>query len=393
MLGIISSFDVLCGNATYSSALADSLEKNGHDVRRIKLSTRLQKEDCKKVKTKILKELHECKNINIQFELGLYGSTPLNSAKFLATIIKKIPSYSSITIHRIAYVKLSFLGQIKNEIAGLGLMNGLIFFAKNWCQNVYLNHSYRLVCKEIVRQRITKKIRIITHTHSDQQILKNYYGIDSIMHPIMWPENFLNTEHKERNSSVSEQIKIGIFGFLSKHKNYLLVIETFALLEKRKLLGDNPILYIYGGHHPEGPGYGGPYYKTSKNYIKLISDLIERHDLVDNVVWKVAPSDSEMAQKINEVDIVCIPYCETGQSGSGITSQAIQFAKHIVMSDTKMTVEYQKLCDGKIIVFDTQSIISCASAIIFALNQVITPKFKSEFSYNKILDLMTFKEI
>ncbi|CFR05129.1 glycosyltransferase family protein [Yersinia frederiksenii] len=396
-VGIISSFDILCGNATYSEQLAQGIEKRGGRVIRIAVPETIQKDDDKKAIAEIIKQAKQCSIINIQMELGLYGSNPSTSSKHLVNIFKSLPAKTIVTVHRIEKKPNSLLKTLKNNMKYMPFIKSVLFSCKQIARQSYLFKSYQRIFNEVRKQNFIT----ISHTMRDSEFLKQYYNVESIMHPIMWPDTLVTNNKKMRNHS---GVEIGIFGFISPHKNFKLVVEAFSYLLELELIPQDSRLVISGGYHPGAPGYGS----KSSLYIGFsdckctdfaidglkpteeISAMIQIKKL-KNVDWSIGADDNEMANLLSQVDIVVIPYLETGQSGSGITSQAIQFAKKLVMSDTKMTRQHQELCDSKIIIFDTAAVVSLATAILQALDTEETPRFKKEYNFNNIINIITQK--
>lgn len=395
-IGIISSFDILCGNATYAEQLAQGLENLGHKVIRIAVPETIQKEKDNKAIDEIIRQAKQCTIINLQMEIGLYGSNPSASSKNLKKILNSISVPTTVTVHRIEKKPQSYLRMIKSRVSKMSFMSSVTSVSKLFIKQSYLYLSYRRIFNQLHKEQFT----IISHTNRDKKFLKKYYNLDSFCHPIFWPKSLVTETSTERDHS---GIEVGIFGFISPHKNFKLVVEAFSYLLRFKLIPDDSRLVIYGGHHPEAPGYGGdfdPFLLHKKKIVRFditrlgatetINYLIQKNQL-RNVDWVVGASDNEMATAISQVDICVIPYLETGQSGSGITSQSIQFAKKFVMSDTKMARQHQELCNKRIILFDTSSAVSLASAILRALETDETPRFKDEFSYERLLNIMLAK--
>ena len=89
---LVSSFHYLCGNATYSEAIASSLNKQ-FSVIKINLPIALQKsgrspsfiEQLISIKKSNID--HNSK-LNIQFEFGLFGPSPSKAIKNLLKVIK-----------------------------------------------------------------------------------------------------------------------------------------------------------------------------------------------------------------------------------------------------------------------------------------------------------------
>lgn len=393
-IGIVSSFNVLCGNATYSEWLAKGLEEKGYLVERIAVPVSLQKEDDKDALNAIIRKIRECDIVNVQFELGLYGSNPAISSKNVCQILKECPSSTTLTAHRLEKGPKDFLRMLKNQLRFKSFLQSTKYAVKNYYRQRYLFSSYSRVYKTLKKKNFT----VISHTYRDYKILDSYYHIQSIMHPIMWPEH-LAKPHS--NQLKSKTVRVGVFGFISPHKNFALVILAFKhLLEIGEISSDSKLV-IVGGHHPEAPGYGYPVSLARMKNGRLrdqgntttaeISQLISENKLGRQVEWLVGATDEEMAASIASVSLVVIPYAETGQSGSGISSQALQFAQRIAFGDTSLASQHSEMCNGEFILFDTSSVVSCGRAIVRALESE-SPRFKSQFSYENILNILSFGE-
>ncbi len=387
ILGIVSSFNILCGNATYSESLSKGAEKQGLKVKRIAVPKEIQETNSRKIVDEIIAEIKKCNIINIQMELGLFGSNPTQSSKNLIRIIKHCPERTSITMHRVEKKIPDFLRLVRKNMSSSSFFKALLKTAIMKLRQYYIFSSYSKIYKRINKRKLT----VISHTYRDQKILKDLYSVSSVVHPIMWPENLIS--EKEDCSTKKTPFSVGLFGFISKHKNFPLVIEAFHWLIKSKKISKESQLIILGSHHPEAPNYGAIFDSKAKEKptTQVLSELLSKKALFQ-INWTVGATDKQLAQKISEVDVVIIPYSETGQSGSGITSQSLQFSQHIVMSDTKMTSQHEQLCNGNIIKFDTSSVVSCACAILQAYKQKQPPRFKTEFSFERIVKLISFKE-
>ncbi len=391
LFGIVSSFDILCGNATYSEYLAQGVEKRGIEVSRIAIPETIQKEDNKKTVIELIKKIKKCTKINIQMEIGLYGSNPRISSKNLAKILKNCPKNTVITIHRTEKKPNSFLRILRTNLRYNNPIKALKETILTSAREEYLFNAYNRIFK-VIRKR---NFKVITHTNRDQLFLKKYYFVKSIVHPIMWPNSLLKNKKKEIKKEI---LKIGIFGFISPHKNFPVVIEAFNTLLKNEMIPKNSRLVICGGFHPEGPGYGRNLVydidpKKSSTWksaspTAVLSTLIQKNNLEKKVDWFVGANDNQMAELIAEVDLVIIPYSETGQSGSGITSQAIQFGQKLIMSDTKLTRQHQEFCNSIIPIFDTAAIVSLSSCIQRVLNESNMPRYESKYTFDNILDLL-----
>ena len=212
-LGIISSFDILCGNATYSEQLAQAAEKRGMDVKRIAVPNIIQKEDDPKLIDEIIKQVRQCSIINLQMELGLYGSNPVKSSKNLRKIIKNCPPKTTIEVHRVEKKPVDFLRNVKNNLTFGFFFKALYLSTKSWARQSYVYNAY----KSIYENTEQDTFKIISHTYRDKKYLKKYFEVDSVLHPIMWPDTLIADKPEVRNKT---GFSVGIFGFISPHKNF-----------------------------------------------------------------------------------------------------------------------------------------------------------------------------
>ncbi len=98
-IGIISSFDILCGNATYSKSLIEGIKKK-YDAMEIAIPPSIQKRKNPKAIREVIDKARSCDAINIQLELTLFGPTPNSAVSFIEKLIKSNKN-KSITMHRV----------------------------------------------------------------------------------------------------------------------------------------------------------------------------------------------------------------------------------------------------------------------------------------------------
>ena len=114
------------------------------------------------------------------------------------------------------------------------------------------------------------------------------------------------------------------------------------------------------------------------NVLKLLDKKIVD---MKSVVWKTGVSDEELVSYMRSVDLCIVPYFETGQSGSGIVSLAIQNSNKTILSDTGVAFMIQPYLDQSLILFDVASLTNLKTSIQSALaNEDYNPRFKSSFS-------------
>ncbi len=369
--GIVSSYNVLCGNATYSEALAKGLEDN-FSVLRINVPNNLQKNYDKSSLDKIISEVRQCDYINIQMELSLYGPTPAKAYKVLKIIMKNASSFS-ITLHRVEgkgnnLLRLAY-NHLKNSSAK-GLY-GLIL--RNQVQNI-LNKYYLA----IINTAVKFAGKIIVHTYRDaESVYKINPGANVSVFPILWPN--YDMPKVDLNKYFDNKFPIvGLFGFVSEYKNYEVVAEG--------LIDENLNILIAGGVHPESPMYGKISKDENPSYIRKISKLFSSKEYKGRVFIETSPEDSRLIACMRSVDLVCIPYSETGQSGSGIASLAVQNANLVVFSDTHCTHELTNFLTYPPVKFDVDSPLGLRSAVINALGSKKSSKFNG-YDFKKLIDV------
>ena len=308
-VGIVSSFDVLCGNATYSEEIVNGLSSTVNTVK-IKVPIEIQRNRDVKVEESILAQVADCDAVNIQMELGLYGPHPAVSARFIKKMIRRA-KHVSLTMHRV-------------EREELNTIRGMYARLK---QNDIIG-AFKLAVKASVakyyRQIITCGYRcdatFLVHTYREKnRILKLEPNANVVVHPIAWPENYCidgNEGVGIADTDGCHLIKddlpsIGLFGFTSDYKNFLQVVRV-ALTHK-----DYRIV-IAGGTHPQSPDYGQKISNstTAASEVEQISEIFMKlsSKRKKNLVTVHSPSDPELVKLIKDVDIVAVPYTETGQS-------------------------------------------------------------------------------
>lgn len=401
VIGIVSSFRVKCGNATYSEHLLEGIKKLGYTVKEIALPMSLQHGfEVKGTLDEIARQIKECDIINFQIELGLYGPSPIKSVNnivYLYNVAKKNTDFVTCAIHRVERIEHSWFR--------LFVRNFMISPRKGF--KITIKFIKKAIILRIFRKlfrKICSADRLIVHVERDKAMLTRYGCLSNkiFVHPIMWPSALLPKKKEYKESS---QFSVGLFGFVSSYKNFGIIISAFSKLLEQKRIPQDSTLFICGGTHPEYYTYAQQVDSSPIDHKKIMrrSDfiseaqyldyMIDYHGMSENIECHCDLSDEQLAQRVAAVDLVVIPYAETGQSGSGIASQAIQFGKRILMSDTHTTTEHDKLCDGQIVKFDVHSVYSAMSGILRAKEQVKPVRFKEQYNYDTILDLMLDRSV
>ena len=376
---LVSSFDYLCGNATYSEAIASGLNQQ-FNVIKINLPIALQKSG---KSPRFIEQLTSIKKsnidhnskLNIQFEFGLFGPNPTKAIKNLLKVIKifKKNEFKTVTMHRVDIFEHDLLRSCWNSFKKNKRFNkitGLLETFKNYI-------SARAYSK-VIRIFGKYNFKFIVHSHNEKEkilsILNYQKNIDIKVFPITWPDLKFKKKVDIKSMFVKSLPIVSLIGFVSPYKNYDLVLNCLANYRNFNLL-------ICGGMHPASPQYG-----REKTYIKNLQDLILKYNLDDFVVWVKYKDDNRMIDCFRQSDITLIPYLETGQSGSGIASLAIQNSKNVIFSDTTLAENIQPFVTGNLDVYDVASI-QMLNHFIENYKTLKNIQFKKEYSFSNMIDL------
>lgn len=373
--GVVSSFDVLCGNATYSEAIANGLEHD-YKVYKIDVPIDLQKNYEAELVSELCVKIRECERVNIQMELGLFGPTPEKAFKVLKKVMGACNSFS-ITMHRVetrpsnvirqAYSCLK-TGSVKSLFAVLGM-----YFVQ---KAVYKYYS------AIINEAVRRGGSFIVHTVREERKIKKINARASVrVFPIVWPEESIEAVNLMAKFEHDYPI-IGLFGFISEYKNYEVVADG--------LINESFNVFIAGGTHPQAPFYGKKSTDEMPSYIRKISNRFSVLSFRDRVLIEAAPTDEQLIQYMKSVDVVCVPYAETGQSGSGIASLAIQYGKRVIFSDTHCTSELVRFLNKRPVIFDVDSPLGLCCAVKDVLNSSEKVAFNG---YDFVGLLSLYKEV
>jgi len=360
-VGLVSSFDVLCGNATFSEALAVGLSKYC-TVERIELPASLQKKHDERRIDDLVKKIKELDSVNFQFEMGLYGPSPwcaVRNAKKMIGAAK----VASVTMHRIDEGELDIIRSFYNAFKARGIRFAIRQTAGRLVRSS-AGHYYVSLLRFLEKRRAT----VIVHTYREQKLAEEIApGIKCVVHPIVWPEFSLKPVDVGSIGFKNNYPVLGLFGFVSEYKNFEMVARSLKNL--------NFNILLCGSTHPMAPNYGRLSSAQSPSYFRRLSNVLSESAYAGRVVNILGLSDDEFASYMRAVDIVCVPYLETGQSGSGIASMALQYGRAVLFSDTHCTTELARFLNQKPIVFDCDSPISLTSALERVLREYKTLRF------------------
>lgn len=394
-IGIVSTYDELCGIAGYTRALErqlrDAAEVTVLDLDQYLLRgthARVQKLADQHIREMAVR-LKSFDAVNIQLEYGTLGRTPRQIMRRLSQLVKAAPALS-VTFHTI-------LGHESFDWVLLRrhLMHGRIDHAVRMATAFFRNRGLAMRTYRLLRRRQRMHpVDIIVHTRRDARLLRDVFRLRNVEHH---PLSFVSAPQAEtiRLSASRSQFPllkalpptaklIGSFGFLSPYKGF----ET--ALQALHHLPDDYHLLIFGGVHPNGIQRE----QKLDSYIRLLLD--EAHigqTILDTIGDKGAPISLSLDSRSEQLlarhpeslhgrlhflgvhddegfmramalcDVVVLPYLEVGQSSSGPISLAMEMGCRVLASRTHAFLQYARYHPGQIEFFDIGNFAELAGLI------------------------------
>ena len=393
-LGIVSSHDEECGNASYTHVLMEEFA-NYYDVEIIAINaamlTGLHRE---RNLREICSKIENCDVVNIQFEAGLYGDSPKNMATNVCEMIK-CAKRLIFTMHRV-YVPFEMRRQVLLLLYSLLRMRGVPTTLRTWRGNRLVDRMARRITAQLQQKYRAdpQSVTVMVHTRRDRNILertilKSGHGLGCV---IDFPITFLNKgkikEHTEQRATIrteflrdyklnNDRKYIGIFGFLAENKGHHIAVEAMRFLPK------DYTLLIFGGQHPNTIV---PYdfhqmmmtpssFTQNKNpYIaslimlarQLVTDDMEevpgdptRH----RIQFLGVIDDQQFIRGITAMDYVVLPYLESGQGGSANASLILELQARALLSRNHAFMELGRYYPGCFALVDMANPLQLAQTI------------------------------
>lgn len=335
-LAILSSYNELCGNASYTKSLEENL-KSSFDVEIISVNVSLLRSGSKKMQNahlhNISQKLKSFDYVNIQFEGGLFGSTPSNIFRNFK-IITKLNKNIIITMHRIdTPVSLFNIRKLAKE----GIKRSLFNISKNLSNNLWSK-----LYKKVIYFAKKYNIPIIVHTPKDKDKIILSYSYDYVFdHPLVFYSQEFLENHKKLHSKEmfykslnisSNIVLIGIFGFINYYKNHILAINAL------KQLPENYCLLIGGSIHP----HELPFKEGKSDYIEKLINHISSENLISRVIFSRFETEEEFLSAVINCDFNILPYLEVGQGGSAVAAISLETKSNCIFSFNLATIELSK---------------------------------------------------
>ena len=361
-LGIISSYNETCGNASYTKALKAAFSAH-FDVSVIPLNVDLlRKKDSKSAKIhikNICKELKKYDYVNIQFEASLFGSsTTLVWKRFvkITSACKKIV----LTMHRYDFTQelpnLAFIGKclLKRNIKLL-FSSYLKTLANNYHASLY--HKIIKLCKK-------NHIPIVVHTPRDRELIAIKYDYPAVFdHPLcFYTQEYIKSLTKITTRKLfcqtydlnEDKLYIGIFGFINEYKGHKTVIRALSYLPS------NYEVLIFGGQHP----YTIQNKQPVDEYVYSLMSLIKDHNFQNRVKFCGMLDDESFLKALIACDFNVLPYLEVNQGGSAIASLSLETSSNTIFSQNLAFLELAKYAPNCFKMFTIGNFIELAHAIM-----------------------------
>lgn len=399
-LAIVSTFDDLCGIASYTRSIIRQLE-NDYEITVFDLDQFIFKTKSQSVSrlanqeiNRICKLLPNFDAVNIQLEHGTLGNTPKQILRRLLKLCEAAPKLC-ITFHTILH------SEKNTKTIYASLFRGRMIKAwKVWrsdIQNNILSEDFYRALRELQK---VKPVSVICHTRRDARYMKLVYGIDNCYdHPLAF---YKKSETIELQSDISYQedfpilyknlnqddVLLGCFGFLGTYKGLDTAIKALKLLPK------NYKLAVFGGLHPNAINKNeliNPYLDSivgqihaGENALSTLSDLggsaqlainspeqlnelLTAHsdrDISDRVLFMGSLTDEQFPKAMSICDIVLMPYVEVGQSASGPMSMAVDVGSTIIASRTKAFMQFARYNPDRFEMFDVGNYVHLSQLIM-----------------------------
>lgn len=339
-LAIVSSYDELCGNASYTKALADGLS-NYYDVTVVSLNVELlrgrEKATAKAHIQDICRQLKTFDCVNIQFEAGLFGSKlPLILSRFLA--VARASKRFVLTMHRFhakekypsikIFVKALLERKIKQRVDDFKI--------------AYINNRYLPLYHKVIAFCKKKNAPILVHTKRDVDLIRKKCKYNSVYdHPLcFYTQQYLETLKKgySKQDFCSQYLLdenkqyIGIFGFINGYKSHETIITALRYLPKQYEL------LIFGSQHPHTIKLE----EKINPYINGLLKLITKEGLDTRVKFYGSLSDDDFLRALLCCDFNVLPYLEVNQGGSAIAALSLETGAKSIFSQNRAFLELAK---------------------------------------------------
>lgn len=377
-MAIVSSYNELCGNATYTEVLRKEFSKY-YQVEVLPLRTDLlasKKQTVVKLADEHIQDLamklKEYDYVNIQFEAGLYGTYRGDIYRRICWLIDACKNLN-FTMHRLDIADSLLDKQYLKSLIGGGFFSNL----KVYRQKTYMAKLYQMIVKYLKKKSKHNNINIIVHTKREKKNIQQIFQFHQVYD---FPITFMDHQMRSRTRSEEERQKfhikyglknedivIGLFGFVSEYKGHETAIQALNYLPSQYKI------IVFGSQHPMSIQD----HMLLDTYLKKLLGLIAKNSMSDKMLSRIQGSEAYQiylqkrdmdlehrvifAGNLNDADFIdalyccdfaALPYLETNQSGSGIASLVLESKIKSLYSNNKAFFELRKYYPDSFETFD-----------------------------------------
>jgi len=367
---VVSSYRRPCGIAQYVEFLEGPLRRLGRaeieiaplPVDLLRARTSFARRAASAEFDSIVEKARQADVVNIQFEPGLFGRTPLVIWRRLRRLLAASRRVI-ITYHTMPPMDEQPVADFRFYLSRAYLSSARTRFLFN-----------RLLA--LVRRNPDRFHHIIHARRDAQRFVLLGIPEDTIT---VLPLSFL--DHDRRNSISRADARarlierwripsdariIGTFGFLSEYKGMEIAIRAL-----RQLPEDHHLIVV-GGLHPEGIQTGTveqPYVRRLINEIAMDGSADRASNAADERMSKRvhfcgAPANDEFNELLAACDIAVLAYAEVGQTSSGPAGLALDMQVPLICSRTKCFRELDRFEPGILSFFEIGNHLELAQRII-----------------------------
>ena len=361
-LAIISSYNELCGNASYTQALVTILQRF-YDVTVIPLDVTLLRtghaRDVAEYMRQLQIQLAEFDCVNIQFESALYGDS-VDQIQRNFTSIAKACKNLVVTMHRFDRKSNNAVPRILAK--SMLKLSPRLFI--NQMKFNFIQNSSAYICKAVIAFCKKNNIPILVHTPRDRVLIKIIFRYNNVFdHPLCF---FSQEQIKSVTASYSKRdfcreyslnendVYLGIFGFISSYKGYETAIHALSHLpENHKLL-------IIGCQHPLSIKIN----EQINPYIDKLLNLIKQLRFSKRVIFMELPKEEDFLRALTACDYNLVPYLEVNQGGSGIAALSLETNSRAIFSQNLAFLELNKYAQHCFKMFSIGNHMELAQAVL-----------------------------
>lgn len=352
---MVASAGALCGVGHYARSLADALAAHA-DVRFVGLDPAITRGASPALAERLIgdcvAQIGECDAACLQVEWGILGGDTRAVRRRFAALLDAAPA-AVVALHTVirpglqdwaGLAKLAASGRIGAALARHGT-------------HAYEQRLAAPVYRDLAQRQARQKLGLVVHTPSDRAMLGDLFGIANVHdHPLV----YLSEEdirrigdlppHPIRERLPAGSHLSGAFGFISDYKGI-----DVALAALRELPAHHH-LAIFGGVHPNLIGH---------DINPTLAGLLAQCDdaLRGRVHFMGAVSDEEFLRGMLACDAVLTPYRETGFSGSGPASLAMELGCRVIASRTRGFLELSSYFPDRLELVDIGSFMELATRL------------------------------